>query len=47
VDGATDGDDAVKKISSGSLLKRPLVVDWNNGRVGKDDFFHPELQLGH
>ena len=47
MEGATDGDDALKKISSGSLLKRPLVVDWNNGRVGKDDFLPSPTANGH
>ncbi|GAB7344783.1 hypothetical protein MBLNU457_3248t1 [Dothideomycetes sp. NU457] len=45
VDGAKDGEDAIKMIGKGSVLKRPLVVDWNNGRVVAGDSESEILKL--
>ena len=36
VEGATNTSDALRRLKSGGSLIRPLVVDWNNGRVGND-----------
>jgi len=36
IEGATNTSDALRRLKSGGSLIRPLIVDWNNGRVGND-----------
>jgi len=38
VEGATSTTDALRRIKSGGKLMRPLIVDWNHGRVGNTLF---------
>ncbi|PNS14064.1 hypothetical protein CAC42_6577 [Sphaceloma murrayae] len=34
IEGATSVSDALKRVRQGSQITRPLVVDWNKGKVG-------------
>lgn len=36
VEGATDRVDAIRRVKEdGERFRRPVVVDWNNGKAGK------------